>query len=435
MPTTLTMPKLSPTMEEGTITSWHKKVGDFVEVGDVLLEIATDKATVEFTALDSGWLKKIIIGDNVSAIVNQAIAVMTDDQNESIEGYVPTGAYPKVEKEKSLASEEAATVAPVTSSNPSKALYTKATFQPEAPLENYRFEFPSEVIEKRIMATPLAKKIAKDQGLNISSVKGSGPSGRIVKDDLEKAQRLGDFAFGQNKRPIEKAGFFTEETLTPIRKVIAERLQDSKSFIPHFYVQQAVAVDALVNLREQLIALGLKVSFNDCVIRAVALALRKHPAVNSGFNSLNNTVIRFKTIDISIAVNLPEGLITPIVRYADFKSLGEISVEVKSLAARAKVGKLNPEEYKGGSFTISNMGMYGVTGFQAIINPPQAAILAISGIQDLPVFKDGAIVAGKVMNISLSADHRVIDGALAAEFIKSVQYYLETPTSLLLDLQ
>ena len=430
MPTTLTMPKLSPTMEEGTIATWHKKVGDFVEVGDVLLEIATDKATVEYTALDSGFLKKIIVQDNGSAVVNQAIAVLTENKDDSIEGYQPTGFTPmaKEQKKDEIQESSSATVAPT----PTKATYSKASFQPEPPLENYQFSFPSDSVENRVLSTPLARKIAKDEGLDISSVKGSGPHGRVLKEDLEKAQTLSAFSFGRGKVPTETAGSFVEVPLTPMRKVIAERLQDAKSFIPHFYVQQTVHVDSLVNLRDQLRTLDLKVSFNDFVVRASSLALRKHPGVNSGFNSVNNTVINFKTIDISIAVNIPEGLITPIIRHADFKNLGEISAEIKSLAARAKAGKLKPEEYKGGSFTISNMGMYGVSGFQAIINPPQAAILAISGIQDMPIVKNGGVVPGKVMTISLSADHRVVDGALAAEFLKTVQYYLETPASLLL---
>lgn len=430
MPTTLTMPKLSPTMEEGTITTWHKKVGDFVEVGDVLLEIATDKATVEYTALDSGWLKKIIVADNGSAVVNQAIAVLTEDKDESIEGYQPTGFTPALKEQKPTEAQEPTSVTATPAIE--KATYKKASFQPEPPLENYQFSFPSDSVENRILSTPLARKIAKDEGLDISSVKGSGPHGRVLKEDLEKAQALSEFSFGRGKTPTEAAGSFVEVPLTPIRKVIAERLQDAKSFIPHFYVQQTVHVDALVNLRDQLRTLNLKVSFNDFVVRASSLALRKHPGVNSGFNSVNNTVINFKTIDISIAVNIPEGLITPIIRHADFKNLGEISAEIKSLAARAKAGKLQPEEYKGGSFTISNMGMYGVSSFQAIINPPQAAILAISGIQDMPVIKNCVVVPGKVMTISLSADHRVIDGALAAEFLKTVQHYLETPASLLL---
>ena len=263
-------------------------------------------------------------------------------------------------------------------------------------------------------------------------MKGTGPGGRIVQEDLERAQPEGLVVFGFGKLPTIKPGSYEEEKLTPIRKVISKRLQEAKSFIPHFYVRQMVNAQPLVQIREQLRNMGLKVTINDCVVRACALALREHPNINSGFNSVNNTIIRFKTIDISIAVTLPEGLITPIVRHCDYKNLGEISVEIRNLAKRAKEGKLAMEEYKGGSFTVSNLGKFGVTDFQAIINPPQGAVLAISGINNVPVVKNGQIVPGKVMNINLSSDHRVIDGAQAAEFVKTVQKYLENPASLLI---
>ena len=209
-------------------------------------------------------------------------------------------------------------------------------------------------------------------------------------------------------------------------------MQESKSFIPHFYAQQTVNAEPLHLFRDQLRNLDLKLSFNDFVVKACALALRKHPVINSGFNSVNNTVVHFKTIDISVAVSVAAGLITPIIRHADYKNLGEISLEIRNLAKRAKEGKLEPQEYKGGSFTISNLGMYGTTNFQAIINPPQAAILAVGGILDIPVVKNGAVVPGKIMNMTISADHRVIDGVAAAEFLKTIQAYLENPVSLLM---
>jgi pyruvate dehydrogenase E2 component (dihydrolipoamide acetyltransferase) len=213
--------------------------------------------------------------------------------------------------------------------------------------------------------------------------------------------------------------------------VIAQRLQEAKTFIPHFYVTQTINANPMVEMREQLRNAGIKLTYNDFVTRACALALREHPNVNSGFDSVNNAVIRFKTIDIAIAVSLPAGLITPIIRHTDFKNLGEISVEIRSLAKRAKDGKLDVQEYKGGSFTISNLGMYGVTEFVAIINPPQAAILAVGGILNVPVIRNGQVVPGKIMNVTLSADHRVIDGVAGAEFLKTLQNFLENPTSLL----
>ena len=433
MPTTVTMPKLSPTMEEGTIASWHKKIGDYVEAGELLLEIATDKATLEYLALDAGFLRKILVPDGKSANVNQAIAVFSTDKNESIEGFLKdepakpaVGAKDNEPQTDSKQAESKQTAfAPTTT-------IAKATFQPEPALENYTFNYPAEN-ENRMASSPLARSLAKEKGLDIASVKGTGPGGRIVKADLENAQPLADFSFNRSHTPTEVPGSYTEEELSPIRKVIATRLQESKSFIPHFYVNQMVNVEALVLLREQLKGLGLNVTFNDFVIKACAFALRKHPVVNSGFNSVNNTIIHFKTIDISVAVTIDAGLITPIIRHADYKNLGEISVEMKALGKKAKTNKLKPEEFKGGSFTVSNMGMFGVSGFSAIINPPQAAILAISGIQEQPVVKNGAIVVGKVMNITLSADHRVVDGVAGAEFIKTVQQYLENPAALLLN--
>jgi pyruvate dehydrogenase E2 component (dihydrolipoamide acetyltransferase) len=430
------MPKLSPTMEEGTIAKWHKKVGDKVEPGDVLMEVATDKATVEFNALDGGWLRKILIDEGKEAIVNQAIAIMTAEKEESIEGYKPEGLDVEAMKAAQKASVQAVQsqeteTAGQPSPQPVMPGMRMPAFVPEKPLENYQFEFPEEQVEKRLFASPLARKLAKEQNLDLSTVKGTGPDGRIVSRDLEKAQSQGKITFGRREAPDEIPGSYEEEPLTPVRKVIAQRLQEAKTYIPHFYVSQAVDANPLVEIREQLRNFDVKVTYNDLTIRACALALREHPIVNSGFNSTTNSVIRFKTIDIAVAVNVPAGLITPIVRHADFKNVGEISAEVRTLAKRAKEGKLDMHEYKGGSFTVSNLGMFGVTEFSAIINPPQAAILAVGGILNVPVVKQGQVVPGKVMNITLSVDHRVVDGAAAAEFIKTLQKFLENPVALI----
>lgn len=441
MPFTLTMPKLSPTMEEGSIAKWHKKVGEKVEAGELLLEVSTDKATVEYNALDSGWIRKIIVPEGGEAIVNQPIAILTEEKDESIESYQPEGEKPKAEVQ--VATPEAKTKKPeesqpskTTESAPApaqqKTSLAQPAFQPEKPLENYNFSAPGTAAAGRILVSPLARKLAKEQDLDLSSVKGSGPSGRIMKRDLENAKSSGTRSFGRREIPKEQPGSYDEIKLTPIRKVVAQRLQEAKTFIPHFYVQQAINAQPLVDIREQLKNLDIKVTYNDLVIRAAALSLREHPVINSGFNPTNNTVLQFKTIDIAVAVSIPDGLITPIVRHADFKNVGEISAEVKNLSAKAKEGKLATHEFKGGSFTISNLGMYGITDFQAIINPPQAAILAVSGILDVPVVRNTAIVPGKVMNVTLSVDHRVIDGVAAAEFLKTLQKYLENPASLLL---
>lgn len=427
MPFTVTMPKLSPTMDEGTIAKWHKKEGEFVDAGDLLLEISTDKATVEHNALDPGWLRKVLIKEGESAIVNQPIAIFTEKKEESINGYQPEGEMMKKEAPKATATvasekQEAA---------PAKTQMMQPTFAPEAPLKE-GFAFPREPMEGRAKASPLAKKLAKEKGLDLSSVEGTGPNKRIMSRDLDLAQTKGKVSFAHREVPSEPAGSYEEEALTPMRKVIAQRMQEAKTFIPHIYVTQEVNAIPFVQIREQLAQGDLSISFNDLFIRACALALREHPMVNSGFHSGNHTIIRFKTIDISVAVNVPAGLITPIIRHADYKSVGEISVEIRELARRAKEGKLEAHEYRGGSFTLSNMGMYGITDFQAIINPPQAAILAVGGIQEKPVVKDGEIAVGKTVFLTLSVDHRVVDGAAASFFLKTLKIYIENPALLLI---
>lgn len=427
MPFTLTMPKLSPTMEEGMIAKWHKKEGDFVEAGELILEVATDKATVEYNVIDAGWLRKILVKENVEAKVNQAIAVFTEEQNESIENYTPTGAVA------STANAQApAAVAKMQEQQPAAPVNKPSFSLPEPPLASPEKKSLEEVPSGRILASPLAKKLAKEQGIDLALIKGSGPNQRIMKRDLENAPSASKTTHQGRLQPQHPPGAYYEEAMTPIRKVIGQRLQEAKSSIPHFYVQKAIHAESLLSFREQLQKLDVKVSVNDCIVKACALALKEYPNVNSGYHSANQTLIRFQTVDIAVAVTVQGGLITPIVRYADFKSLTEISKEIRELAKRAKEGKLDATEYKGGSFTISNLGMYGVTDFQAIINPPQAAILSVSSILDVPVVKNGCVVPGKVMNVTLSSDHRVVDGVAAAEFLNTLQKYLESPVSLLL---
>lgn len=434
MPFTLTMPKLSPTMDEGTLAKWHKKEGDQIEAGELLIEVSTDKATVEYNALDSGWLRKILKKEGETALVNEAIAICTEKREESIEGYVPEGI--KIEKSSVETVPLSSTAKEMTAEKPleksaKQGIAIQPSFVPEAPIENYTFEYPSESLEERLLASPLARKIAKEKGVDLSTVKGTGPNQRVMSRDLELAQPAGKVSFGNRAVPQIAPGSFEEESLTQMRKVIGQRLQEAKMFVPHFYVSVDINAESLVQMREQLRTGEIKVTFNDFIIKACALALREHPNVNSGFNSVNNTIIRFKTIDIAIAVSIPAGLITPIIRHADFKNLGELSVEANQLSKKAKDGKLKPQEYKGGSFTISNLGMFGVSNFQAIINPPQAAILAVSGIRDVPVVKKGEVVPGKVLTVTLSADHRVIDGVAGAQFLKTLQKYLENPALLI----
>ncbi|MBS0603975.1 MAG: pyruvate dehydrogenase complex dihydrolipoamide acetyltransferase [Verrucomicrobia bacterium] len=432
MPFTLTMPKLSPTMEEGTIAKWRKKEGDYVKAGDVLFEVATDKATVEHSALDAGFIRKILIKEGESAIVNQPLAIFTEKQDESIEGYKPEGELPKAAEPKAAAAEASAKEAAPAAKPAAAGAMMQPAFVPEPPLTKYEFSGPEGEIEGRIPASPLAKKLAQEKGIDLTTVKGTGPHGRIMSRDLDLGQPSGPVTFGRRETPTIAPGTYEEIPLSHIRKIIGQRLQESKTFIPHFYTTQEILADKMVSLRAELSTVGLKVSYNDFILRATALALREHPNVNSGFNSVNQSIIRFKTIDISVAVSVSAGLITPIIRHADFKNLGQLSQEMKVLAAKARDGKLMREEYTGGSFTVSNLGMFGISEFVAIINPPQAAILAIGGLEDRAVVKEGQVVPGKTMRITLSADHRVLDGADAAKFLKTVQKYLENPSLLLL---
>ncbi len=424
MPFTLTMPKLSPTMEEGTIVKWCIKLGDHVAPDNVIMEIATDKATVEHTALDEGFLRKILIENGGRAIVNQAVAIFTEKADEPIDGYIPEGALIKNDI-------PAVTKAPIsTTVEPVKKALAEALFTLEAPLENYIFTSPLGERENRLKASPLAKKIAKEQGLAISTVKGTGAGGTITSKDLKGVQKEGMVVFGARDNPKHIPGSYEKVALTPMRRTIAKRLQEAKTFIPHFYTEMAVSMNELYHLREELKGGGINLTYNDFVLKATAMALREHKNLNSAYD--DGFAVLFQTIDICVAVNIDGGLITPIIRNADFKNIGELSVEVKELAARAREGKLAPHEYKGGSFTVSNLGMYGVSSFTAIINPPQAAILAIGGVLDIPVVKEGFVVPGKVMNLVLSADHRIVDGAAAAQFLKTIKALLERPSLLII---
>lgn len=381
---TLTMPKLSPTMETGVITAWLKKEGEWVAAGEPLLEVSTDKATVEYNAIDEGYLRKILVGDGKEAAVNDPIALFTETKEAPL---------PEVKVQK--APQEVSTAQVV-----EKVEVVKAS-----------------VSEGRVKASPLAKKLAAQQGIALETLQGSGPGGRIVSRDLKSAP----------VKAIAQGG----EVLSPIRKVIADRLQEAKSTIPHFYITQEIDAEPLVECRTQLSHFEHKVSFNDLIVKGVAIALKEFPQVNSGFNAKNRTLIRFPSVDVSVAVQVPAGLITPIVPRTDEKNVEEISKEIKGLIQKAKEGKLQPHEFQGGSFTVSNLGMYGITSFKAIINPPQAAILAVGGILDKPVVKSGKVVPGKTLTLTLSVDHRVIDGVLAAEFLKRLQHILENPASMI----
>ena len=415
-------------MEEGTIAKWHKKVGDKVRGGELLVEVVTDKATIEYEALDDGYLRRILVEEGKSAHVNQPIAIFTIRADENIAGYLPQEVSIQPREEKAVIESSVHK----TKCHPANSAMQEPAFTPEPPLTNYRFEFPQGNIAERVMASPLAKKIAQEKGLDLTTIKGSGPKGRIVSRDLTLAQPDRKITFGRRELPDVAPGTYEEIPLTPIRKVIGQRLQESKTFIPHFYLRQEIDAAPLFDIREQLKSYDITPTVNDFIIRVTALALREHPVINSGFNSVNQSVILFKTVDISVAVSVNGGIFTPIIRHADYKNIGEISVEMKELAERAKNGSLQPHEYRGGSFTISNLGMFKITEFFPIINPPQSTILGVGGMEECVRIKtNGKTVIGKKMNLLLALDHRVVDGYEAAQFIKTLQKYLENPAVLL----
>lgn len=426
------MPKLSPTMTEGTIAKWHVKEGDYVNAGDLLMEIVTDKATVEHNAIDEGYVRKILMLDGGEVHVNKPIAIFTETVDESIEGYEPEGEEEVVTSPEEIAPASDAEKAEVVVAPTPAALggLQQPAFVPEPALEGYCFKGPSKPFRGRQLASPLARRLAADKGINLATVKGTGPDGRIMSRDLETGQPVALVTFGEKEKPTIAPGSYEEKTITPMRKIVGRRLQESKTFIPHFYVTQEINAKPLSELREQLKAGGLKVTFNDFILRAAALTLKQHPEINSGINTATSSIIQFKTIDIAVAVSMDDGLITPIIRHADHKNLAELSSEIRSLVKRARAGKLSREEYSGGSFTISNLGMFGVRDFIAVINPPQAAILAIGGIQDKPVVENDLVVPGKTISLTLSADHRVVDGIDSAKFLATIKLILENPSLL-----
>lgn len=420
MPISILMPALSPTMTEGTLAKWLKNEGDAVKSGDAIAEIETDKATMEMEVADDGVLGKILVPAGTAGVkVNSPIALLLEEgEDKSALGKTPTPKAP------------AAAASPVM---PAKAAETKSA----APAPK----------TGRLVASPLAKRLAQDAGLDLSRVAGSGPHGRIVRRDVEavstgKLPMLAPAAVPAavpsraKAAPIDASMPFTEVPNSTARKTIARRLSEAKRDIPHFYLTLDCEMDALLKLRADLNARapegkgGYKLSVNDFIIRAVALALRKVPAANATWTE--DAIRLYANIDVSVAVATPMGLITPIIRRADTKGLAEISREIKDLAERARAGKLVPEEYQGGGFTISNLGMYGIKSFSAIINPPQSCILAIGSADPRPVVKKGALAIATVMSCTLSVDHRSVDGAVGAEFLAAFKPMIEDPTTMLL---
>ncbi len=427
MATNILMPALSPTMTEGNLARWLKQEGDRIKAGDVIAEIETDKATMEVEAVDEGILGRILVPAGTQAVkVNDVIAVLV----EAGEAVPAAGAAPKA--------------APAAVAAPAAPAPVAAAPVATAPA-------PASTSGDRVFASPLARRMAAQAGLDIGKISGSGPNGRIVKADVDAALSRGPAPVAAaapiaapapvaTPRPAAPVAITAPHTAIPnssIRKVIARRLAESKATIPHFYVSTDVEIDALLKIRADLNARSpkdgpgaYKLSVNDLVIKATAVTLRRFPNVNAMWTE--DAILQLHDVDISVAVSIPDGLITPIVKGADIKGLAAISNEMKDLAARAKTGKLKPEEFQGGGFSISNMGMYGVKDFAAIINPPQAGILAVSAGEQRPVVKNGALAIATVMTLTLSVDHRVIDGALAAEFLQALKRNIEDPLSLML---
>ena len=419
MPIQILMPALSPTMSEGTLARWLKNEGDAVKSGDVLAEIETDKATMEFEAADDGVLGKILVAGGTAGVkVNQPIALLlAEGEDKSALAEAPPAAKP------------AAAAMPPPPAQPAAAPPPAAASSPEG----------------RVFASPLARRLAAESGLALDRVAGSGPHGRIVKADVEAALKAGPQPATQPAaRPaavpalVPQAGpgpfepAYVEIPNSSMRKIIARRLTEAKQTVPHFYLSIDCDVDALLAVRGDLNARSevYKLSVNDFVVRAVALALKKVPAANAAWGE--EAIRRYTDIDISVAVATPTGLITPIVHHADRKGLAEISNEMKALAAKAKDGKLMPEEYQGGGFTISNLGMYGIKSFSAIINPPQGCILAVGAGEQRPVVRNGALAVATVMTCTLSVDHRVVDGVVGADFLAAFKRLVEDPLAMLL---
>jgi len=430
MPIEILMPALSPTMEEGTLAKWHVKEGDTVAPGDVIAEIETDNATMEVEAVDEGTVGKILIVEGTEGVkVNELIAVLLEEGEDksAADSAGKNGAAKPAPAEPEPVQTE--TKAAATPSMPKTA---------PAPQVNGS--------NGRIKASPLAKRIAKQKGIDLSAVRGSGPGGRIVKADVEGA-KPGAAPASAARAPAElpaqtpeqmglKPGTYDEVPLNTIRKTIAQRLTVAKRDVPHYYLTIDCEIDRLLKARKDLNEAApkgdkaYKISVNDFVIKACALALRLSPGVNSSW--AGDKIIQHHHADIAMAVAIPEGLITPIIWEADEKGLAEISREASQLAQKAKDRKLMPEEYQGGSFSVSNLGMFGIKDFTAVINPPHAAILAVGAGQQRPIVKNGALAVATVMTCTLSCDHRVVDGAMGAEFLAHFKRFIEDPVTMLL---
>lgn len=416
------MPKLSDTMTEGVVAQWNKKVGDTVKRGEILAEIESDKATMEFECFYNGTLLYIGVEKGQTAPVDSILCII-GKPDEDVKAIIEASktAAPKEEK-KAEPVAEVKKAEPVAEKKPEPVKVTAAPVLVAA----------EENGDGRIKASPLAKKLAAEKGLDLNAVSGTGEYGRVVKRDIESWHpgKIGALSFG-NAPAINGKESYTEETVSQMRKTIARRLSESKFGAPHFYLTMEIDMDQAFKSREAINSISpVKVSFNDMVIRACAAALRRHPKVNSSW--LGDRIRYNNHVHIGVAVAVEDGLLVPVVRFADQKSFVQIGNEVKELAKKAKEKKLQPSEWEGNTFTISNLGMFGIEEFTAIINPPDACILAVGGIKDTPVVKNGQVVPGKVMKVTLSCDHRVVDGATGAAFLQTLKMMLENPVTMLM---
>ncbi|MFM9947907.1 MAG: pyruvate dehydrogenase complex dihydrolipoamide acetyltransferase [Saprospiraceae bacterium] len=421
------MPRMSDTMTEGNIVSWLKKEGDKVESGDTLAEVETDKATMELDSFTDGILLHIAVKEG-SVPIDGVIAVI-GKAGEDWKSALATaqGGSSNGSNGQKAAAPEAAAPAP------------EAAAAPEAPASTPAAATTEEE-DKRVKASPLARSIAKDAGIDIAQVAGSGDQGRIVKKDVEAAleSQKSAPATPKSEAPAAPAtvyaagsGQYEEVPVSQMRKTIARRLSESKFTAPHFYLTVEINMDKAIAMRTQVNEISpVKISFNDFVIKAVAASLRQHPAVNSSW--LGDKIRYNKDINIGVAVAVEDGLVVPVVRQADIKTLSQINTEVKAFAVKAKERKIQPQEMQGNTFTISNLGMFGIEEFTAIINPPDACILAIRAIAEKPIVKDGQIVVGNLMRVTLSSDHRVVDGATGAQFLQTFKSILEDPIRLMI---
>jgi len=437
------MPKLSPTMEEGQISRWLKKEGDEVQANETIAEVDTDKATMEMTSLESGVLLKILVPAGANAKLGQVIAII-GKKDEDISQML-------AEIESSSASQSTDTskpeIAEPTLEAKTESFKTEIATQPpklETPLvqqtEKAKFD-DEEKGDGRLFVSPIAARMAAEHGIDLRNVRGSGPGGRIIKRDIEqmllKAERVEEKEL-QKPQPSQmleapSASAYREESITPMRKTIATRLTQSIGPIPTFYLTVEIEMDNAINLRKQInekLNDEDKVSLNDIIVKAAAMALMKHPFVNSSYR--DDKVRFYEDADIGVAVAIEDGLITPVIRKANRKGITEISREIKQLAARAREKKLQPEEYTGATFSISNLGMFGIKQFTALINPPEAAILAVGAATETPVVRNGNIEIHSIMSVTMSCDHRVIDGATGAKFLQTFKQMLENPILMLL---